>query len=219
MKDTTSRRYLTIQEVADYLQLSRDTLYKYVQRGLVPAVKIGRHWRFDRASLDAFVAERSRTHAANRGTPAPAKTTRPVPARAVDSLRVLIVDDDSAILRLLSVWVRAEGHVVETAANGHEAMERLVNSTYDMLFLDLHMPDLTGGQVLGRLEEYTVRPPVVLITGYSETPLMEQALEYDLLYVLSKPFHRAQVVKLLASTKAGRFPVARTWHKSLSANG
>jgi FixJ family two-component response regulator len=81
-------------------------------------------------------------------------------------------------------------------------MTLLTSRTYDLVFLDLHMPDLTGGQVLGRLQEYDDRPPVVLITGFSETPMMDQALHYDLLYVLSKPFVREQVLKLLHSVRA-----------------
>ena len=195
------KKYMTIEEVAAYLQLSRETLYKYVQRGVVPAIKIGRHWRFDAAALDAFITSQTRVRPQVGETAAsPVLSSRPK-----KQLRVLIVDDDTAIVKLLSVWICAEGHLVETAANGHQAMDRLTHSIYDMLFLDLHMPDLTGGQVLGRLEEYSVRPPVVLITGFSETPLMEQALEYDLLYVLSKPFDRKQVLHLLTAAVAERY--------------
>ena len=73
---------------------------------------------------------------------------------------------------------------------------------YDLVFLDLQMPGLTGGQVLGRLQEYLHRPPVILITGFSETPLMAQALDYNPLYVLAKPFEREQVLKLIQITHA-----------------
>ena len=45
-------RYMTIDEAAAYLRLSRETLYKYVQRGIMPAAKIGRHWRFDKLAID-----------------------------------------------------------------------------------------------------------------------------------------------------------------------
>ena len=73
------------------------------------------------------------------------------------------------------------------------------------MFLDLNLPGLTGGQVLGRLQEYERRPPVVLITGYADTPLMDQALDYELLYVLAKPFSRNDIKHLL-ETASVRLP-------------
>jgi CheY-like chemotaxis protein len=115
---------------------------------------------------------------------------------------VLVVDDDPAVRRLLGVWIEAEGHRVDQVGTGAEAMTQLTTRRYDLVFLDLNMPDLSGSQVLGRLQEYDDRPPVVLITGYSQTPLLDQALHYDLLYVLSKPFTRDQVRKLLHSVRA-----------------
>jgi excisionase family DNA binding protein len=192
-------RYMTIDETADYLRLSRETLYKYVQRGVIPAAKVGRHWRFDRQAIDQWMssqAEASRVEGISDAAAAP------VPAGTGPWMNVLVVDDDVAIRRLLEVWIRGEGHRVDLAGNGAEAMTLLTSRTYDLVFLDLHMPDLTGGQVLGRLQEYDDRPPVVLITGFSETPMMDQALHYDLLYVLSKPFVREQVLKLLHSVRA-----------------
>jgi excisionase family DNA binding protein len=214
-------RYMTIDETADYLRLSRETLYKYVQRGVIPAAKVGRHWRFDRQAIDQWMSSQTE---ASRGEGVSDAAAAPVPAGTGPWMNVLVVDDDVAIRRLLEVWIRGEGHRVDMAGNGAEAMTLLTSRTYDLVFLDLHMPDLTGGQVLGRLQEYDDRPPVVLITGFSETPMMDQALHYDLLYVLSKPFVREQVLKLLHSVRAtkvlpysgssparlaGRLPAAR----------
>ena len=59
--------YWTIAEAAEYLRLSVETLYKYVQRGVVPAAKVGRHWRFDKAAIDRWMAAQPQA-----GTPAPA---------------------------------------------------------------------------------------------------------------------------------------------------
>lgn len=192
-------RYMTIDEAAAYLRLSRETLYKYVQRGVMPAAKIGRHWRFDKVAIDRWIA--SQTDSMHADSPVPASVSSPVTSSG-DRMRVLVVDDDPAIRQLLRVWIQGEGCEVDLAADGGDAMQRLTTIAYDLVFLDLQMPDLTGGQVLGRLQEYERRPPVVLITGFSGTPMMEQALHYDLLYVLSKPFDRQQVLKLLHSVRA-----------------
>ena len=180
------------------MRLSVETLYKYVQRGVVPAAKVGRHWRFDKAAIDRWMAAQTQT-----GTPAPAvEATRTNSSVKATPLKVLVVDDDAPIRHLLKSWIREDGNEVDLAKDGAEAMERLIHQRYDLVFLDLQMPSLTGGQVLGRLQDYDHRPPVVLITAFGETPLMTQALQYDLLYVLSKPFERRQVMTLLRSVRA-----------------
>jgi len=49
---------LTIEELADYLKVSKSTLYKLAQEGKVPAQKVGRHWRFHRETIDRWLGER-----------------------------------------------------------------------------------------------------------------------------------------------------------------
>jgi excisionase family DNA binding protein len=49
---------LTIEEIADYLKVSKSTLYKLAQEGKVPAQKVGRHWRFHRETIDRWLGER-----------------------------------------------------------------------------------------------------------------------------------------------------------------
>lgn len=199
-------KLMTIQQAAEYLNVSRETLYKYAQRGMIPAARIGRHWRFDQRTINEWMARQSElVHL--ESTPPAAKDAEALRA----GMSVLVVDDDPAVRRLLGVWIEAEGHRVDQVGTGTKAMTQLTTRRYDLVFLDLNMPGLSGSQVLGRLQEYEDRPPVVLITGYSQTPLMDQALHYDLLYVLSKPFSRDQVRKLLHSVRATRaLPYAGT---------
>lgn len=55
-------KWLTVKEVAEYLKLSTDLVYKFAQRGKIPVSKIGNQWRFDREEIDAWVkAQRPRT--------------------------------------------------------------------------------------------------------------------------------------------------------------
>ncbi|MDZ4198077.1 MAG: helix-turn-helix domain-containing protein, partial [Kiritimatiellia bacterium] len=95
--------YLNIGEVAEYLKLSRETLYKYVQRGLIPAIKIGRHWRFHRESLDSWLNQQVK----DSGQPEPAYLVPPLThSRPNLPLNVLVVDDDPSIRLILRVWMR-----------------------------------------------------------------------------------------------------------------
>lgn len=193
--------YLTIGEVAEYLRLSRETLYKYVRRGILPAVKIGRHWRFRKPELDQWLENQGLLSGGREQRQAPSPRSGP---RVREPLRVLVVDDDPSIRLILRIWIEAEGHLADIAENGGSAMRLITKNTYDLVFLDVQMPDLNGAQVLGRLQEYLERPPVVLITGYTESPLLEQALHYEVLYILSKPFMQKQVHRLLIGAQAAR---------------
>ena len=188
---------MTIQQAAEYLNVSRETLYKYAQRGMIPAARIGRHWRFDQRTISEWMARQALEIRSESKA-----TVERAPEALRAGMNVLVVDDDPGVRRLLGVWIQAEGHRVDEVGTGAEAMTQLTTRSYNLVFLDLNMPGLSGGQVLGRLQEYEDRPPVVLITGYGKSPLMDQALHYDLLYVLSKPFSRDQVRKLLHPVRA-----------------
>jgi len=77
-------QFLTTEEVLSYLQINLRTIYRLLKARQIPAVRVGRQWRFRRADLDAWLAAR----AANGRDP----LTRP---------RILVVDDDPAVLELL----------------------------------------------------------------------------------------------------------------------
>jgi len=55
-----NEQLLTIEQVADYLQLQKSTIYTYAQRGSIPALKVGRNWRFKREDIEAWLEERKR---------------------------------------------------------------------------------------------------------------------------------------------------------------
>ena len=108
---------------------------------------------------------------------------------------VLVVDDDDAIRVLLERVLRREKFVVESARNGHEAIEKLSRNDYGTILLDLMMPGVDGLGVLRFLE--TTRPdcgkPVIVLTanlhGAAEAAQAKPAFR-----VLPKPFDISQLV-------------------------
>lgn len=197
--------WMTIEQAAEYLQVSRETLYKYAQSGKVPASKVGRHWRFSRTAIDAWIAGTT-TVQTGEDSPAPP----PLPSDAADRVatappivspvsrsgsaasRILVVDDEALLLRFLGSCLKQLGHEVSLAANGLEALDLIATQTFDILFVDLHLPDMNGTDVIAKLPE-NPRPAVVIITGYPDSTLMNEALSQPITYALSKPFKRSDI--------------------------
>lgn len=86
---------------------------------------------------------------------------------------VAIVDDDADVLRALQRLLRSEGFRVQVYGSGSEFMTAVADTAPDCLVLDLHMPKMTGFDVLdalGALPKGGTRPPVVVLTGH-DTPV------------------------------------------------
>jgi len=176
---------MTIAQAAEYLQVSVASLYQYAQKGMVPALKIGRHWRFRR---DALVAISPRFRAVG-SSPSGAK----VASRA---LHVAVVDDDEGIGKLLTKWIQQAGHQVTLLTSGAEVAGALQRGRCDLILLDLVLTDGTASDVLAGIPE-KLRPPVVLITGNAGSPHLDDALEHSISYVLNKPFSREDILGVL----------------------
>lgn len=183
---------MNIEQAAEYLQVSRETLYKYVQSAKVPAMKVGRHWRFSQAELSTWVHDRSAQ------TPVAA-----APVAVAGPLRVLVVDDDAAVRRLIGAWIGQMGEQVSMAASGAQAIEMLSQGRYDLMMLDLYLSDMTGVDVLNQMGGQDSLQ-VVLITGMPESEAMGMALGHSVAYALMKPFHRADVEAVVRMIRTAR---------------
>ena len=90
--------FLTTDEVLEYLQVNLRTVYRLIKAGKIPAVRVGRQWRFRKTDIDAWL-ERERSHSIRPPTPVAATTQ---PAKPDGRPRVLVVDDEASIRDLLS---------------------------------------------------------------------------------------------------------------------
>ncbi len=110
---------------------------------------------------------------------------------------VIVVDDEERVLSLLTRCLVGEGHSVDTARDGEEAMERLAEESYDLMLLDLVMPRLNGLQVLGRLRADShsgSAPPVIVLSAVNEVAARVEALDRGAVDFVPKPFHTAELL-------------------------
>jgi CheY-like chemotaxis protein len=112
--------------------------------------------------------------------------------------RVLVIDDEAPVREALRDILGLH-HVVEVAASGAEGIERLAERDFDIVFTDLGMTGMSGWQVAQAAKAARPEVPVVLVTGWGVQldPTELRAKGVDRL--LSKPFHLAEVLELVAS--------------------
>jgi DNA-binding response OmpR family regulator len=124
--------------------------------------------------------------------------------------RVLVVDDDPVIVRLLEVNLRLEGHEVETASRGEEALERATATSPDLLIMDVMMPGLDGWDTLRRLRELPAfaTTPVILLSARAQDADRSRGLEPGSVSYVAKPFDPAWLMELVAGLLRGERPEA-----------
>lgn len=122
------------------------------------------------------------------------RTVRPIAendARPQETGRILVVDDNVSNRDLLFRRLSHDGHVVSKAASGRQALETLAIEDFDLILLDLMMPDLNGFQVLERLkaDERLRDVSVIMISGLQETDSVIRCIEAGAEDYLAKPFN------------------------------
>lgn len=113
------------------------------------------------------------------------------------SNKILIVDDQEGIRRLLSEICSMLGCQSLAAASGFEALQVIKNNKFKIALIDLKMPGLNGLDTLAMLQADDPQLKGVLMTGYDETDLREEALRKGACSVISKPFELDEIKVLL----------------------
>jgi excisionase family DNA binding protein len=195
----TDEVFLTTEEVLEYLQVNLRTIYRLIKAGKIPAVRVGRQWRFRKRDIDAWL-DSQRPRGERPGVPAPS-----TPARSTRQ-RVLVVDDEASIRDLLSKTLALAEYDVDTAPDGTTALDRMRAYNYDLLIADLKMPGMDGLTLIRQAKRIKADLPVIIITGFSTESSAIEAVNLGVAGYLTKPFRVPQV--LAAASKALGAPAA-----------
>jgi len=107
--------------------------------------------------------------------------------RTAGEIRLLLVDDDPAVLRAYQRILARQGATVTTASDGREAAERVRSGEFDVIISDISMPEMTGIEFLEAVRAHDVDVPVILMTGAPELRSAMRAVEYGAFQYLEKP--------------------------------
>jgi len=105
----------------------------------------------------------------------------------------MVVDDEQAILRLLSRTLKLEGYGVVVAADGRSAVALLEERRPDLVLLDIMMPELNGFQVLDLIRQHS-NVPVIMLTARGEVTTLRDALSLGADDYVRKPFHTGELL-------------------------
>lgn len=187
--------FLTTEEVLEYLQVNLRTVYRLIKAGKIPAVRVGRQWRFRKSDIDAWLDSQGARGQRHAGAPAKAAPA-PAAAPAAGRPRILVVDDEASIRELLAKTLALADYDVDVSHDGRAALERLRTTHYDLLVTDLKMPGVDGLTVIREARRYRADLPVIIITGYSTEASAIEAINLGVSGYLTKPF---RIPKVLAT--------------------
>jgi excisionase family DNA binding protein len=188
--------FLTTSEVLEYLQVNLRTVYRLINAGNIPAVRVGRQWRFRKADIDYWLESH---RAAGSHEPAPdSPHHHSAEPTAPHRPRVLVVDDEAGIRELLSKTLALADYDVEAAGDGRAAIERLRAGPYDLLITDLKMPGMDGLSLIREARRLAPELPIIIITAFSTESSAIEAINLGVAGYLTKPFRIAKILSTAA---------------------
>jgi two-component system, NtrC family, response regulator HydG len=125
----------------------------------------------------------------------------------IQTMQVLVVDDEDTICVALSAWLTKEGYHVETAGSGQEALGLLSQKFFDLYLLDIKMPGMSGMELLAKIRELQTDATVIMITAHGSIQTAVEAMKRGASDYLCKPFDPEELSMLMervAATKALR---------------
>ena len=170
-------RLLTVREVADMLHVHTNTVRGWSDLGLIKSYRVGPRGdrRFNAKDLNSFIT-----------------TVRPNLGGAA-----LIVDDDIGVRQLIEDAIVEQGYKVVAVENGERALEELERQRFDVIFLDLVLPGLSGVDVIRSIKGRNKRTLVAVITGHGDDPIALEAMSLGPLFFIRKPFKMSDITEVI----------------------
>ncbi len=175
MSEPPNHNLLTVKETAEYLRIPLPTVYYLVQRGQIPAIQIGGRWRVKKSSLDRDILRQDK-----QGQPT-----------------VLVVDDDPGLQELFKNFLKKIGFSRVVVGAAKEAISSLRKQKFDLMFLDIQLPDMPGDQVYKAAKHIDLELNVIVITGLLDSDILDKILQISPVTVLKKPLKVEQLMQTI----------------------
>jgi len=111
--------------------------------------------------------------------------------------RILVIDDEDAIIKTLSAILTDADYVVDTAENGKQAIDKTRTNFYNVALIDIRLPDMEGTELLTALNETTPKMRKVILTGYPALENAVKAINKGVDYYLIKPINPDELLRVI----------------------
>ncbi|TFH15088.1 response regulator [Candidatus Bathyarchaeota archaeon] len=121
---------------------------------------------------------------------------RGIPVKTYD--KILVVDDDDVLRESMVNILENEGYIIDVAKSGYEAEMKLLNQVYNLVLLDIRLPDTTGIQLLSKINKYAPRMKKIVLTGFPDTDTAIKSVNEKADAYLVKPFDPEELLIVIA---------------------
>ncbi|RMI14654.1 MAG: response regulator [Calditrichaeota bacterium] len=113
--------------------------------------------------------------------------------------KILLAEDDRNLSRSIDTWLTLEGFQVVTVYNGEEALNKLLQQSFDLLITDIAMPRLNGMELIEKIRRLNPDLPIMVVSGKLNPRLLENLRLMNVKYILSKPINPTEFRKMIGS--------------------
>lgn len=172
------KKPLSTGEIARLLHVTRVTVFTWIRTGKLKAYRVpGGHYRIVRPEFRKFLTDNQ--------IPITLDTSAPK--------RILVVDDEATVRESFEAALTLEGYEVVLAEDGREALRILRRERFDLIFLDILLPTISGASLIKAVRRRDPATIVVLITGFPDHDKTLAALECGPAMLLRKPIKLADI--------------------------
>lgn len=173
---------MNLAQLASYLQMSQASVYHLVADGKIPGIKVGKQWRFSKALIDKWLENSGKS-----------------------SADVLVVDDDPLVRNIITEAMREAGHMPTNAESVSQALTLLREFEFDIVFLDLLLPDGTGFDLIKGTAQMPSPPKIIVVTGHPEHELVDKIrVQFPHITILGKPARLKTLLEMSTNAIAGK---------------
>ncbi len=118
----------------------------------------------------------------------------------MDGQKILVVEDTERIARLLKINLQAEGFKVAIEGNGRRAYERIMQEDYDLVLLDIMLPEMDGFEICQKVREISEMPPIIMLTAKDDIQDKINGLKLGAIDYMTKPFSTDELLIRIHNT-------------------
>jgi len=125
------------------------------------------------------------------------------------TIRIIVVDDEERLLRILRLGLKPLGYDVETSSDADEALKKILAEPFDIILTDLKMPGMRGDEFVFELERLGVGVPIVVMTAYADVDTAVKTLKHGAADYIKKPFTIEEIDAALRNIIRDTLPVTQ----------